>query len=128
MKDYYSMQDDELLPSIDSQIIKDNFIDDIAYPEIYYKVQPFIIFGCDQILACKTVINQNMLDQVADDIYIKVCTMYPDLEEYANQCPTKLTVESTQRRRRFFRRRGLFRDFIDLLLLNELFRRGSILF
>ncbi len=25
-----------------------------------------------------------------------------------------------------FRRRGLFRDFIDLLLLNELFRRGRI--
>lgn len=127
MKNYYSMQDGELLNSIDS-IAKHNFGSDVTYPEIYYKVQPFIIFSCDQMESCKHMINQNMLDQVGDDIYTKVCEMYPDIEEYANQYPMRLSVESEQRQRRFFRRRGIFQDFIDLLLINELFRRGALFF
>ncbi|MBE6034834.1 MAG: hypothetical protein E7222_09080 [Clostridiales bacterium] len=124
MKNYYSMQEGEFLPSIDATV-KNNFASDITYPEIYYKVQPFIIFSCDQLESCRHIINQDMLDQIGDDIYTKVCIMYPDLEEYANQYPMKLSVESAQRSRGgMFRRRGLFRDFIDLLLINELFRRA----
>nr|WP_315021705.1 hypothetical protein [uncultured Aminipila sp.] len=127
MKNYYSMQDGELLLDTDL-VMKDNYTSDITYPEIYYKVQPFVIFACDQLESCRHIINQNVLDQVGDDIYAKVCMMHPDLEEYASQYPMKLSVESTQRHRRVFRRRGVFRDFIDLLLLNELLGRGSILF
>lgn len=51
MKNYYSMQEGEFLPSIDSTV-KNNFASDITYPEIYYKVQPFIIFSCDQLESC----------------------------------------------------------------------------
>lgn len=127
MRNYYGTQDGDLLPSVDS-VTRHNFASDVTYPEIYYKVQPFIIFACDQMESSKHMINQNMLDQVGDDIYTKVCEMYPDIEEYANQYPIKMSVESSQRQRRFFRRRGVFQDFVDLLLINELFRRGSVLF
>lgn len=93
MKGYYGTQDNERLSNVDSPVFKDNLSSDIIYPEIYYKIQPFVIFACDQMESCRHMINQSMLDQVGDDIYTKVCAMYPDLEEYANQSPMKLIEE-----------------------------------
>ncbi|MEA4987195.1 MAG: hypothetical protein VB095_03985 [Anaerovorax sp.] len=102
----------------------------LCYPEVYYKVQPFVMSACDQMNSFSRLMpSQELFDQVSDDIYMNVCTMYPDLEQYAACYDMKSSVETTQRgrdgyRNYRFRRRGLFRDFIDLLLLNELFRRG----
>ena len=121
----------------------------ICYPDIYYRVQPFVMSVCDQMYSRgMTALNQEMFDQISDNIYMDVSNTYPDLIEYANCREMEANVESMQmyfdrdryydrdrsdrdydrdRRGRYyprFRRRGLFRDFIDLLLLNELIRRG----
>lgn len=114
--------------------MEDNMSCNLCYPEVYYKVQPFVMSACDQMNSFGRLMpNQEMLDQVSDDIYTNVCMMYPDLEEYTSCYNMKSSVESTQRDRDYyrnygFRRRGLFRDFIDLLLLNELLRRGVYIF
>lgn len=107
----------------------------LCYPEVYYKVQPFVMAVCDQMDSYnRAMISQEMFDQMSDDIYTNVFMMYPDLAEYANCHEMTSSVEAERFRdfdrgrrffpRRRFRRRGLFRDFIELLLLNELFRRG----
>jgi hypothetical protein len=96
---------------------------------------------CDQIDACGQLMpNQAMAEQITDSIYDDVCRMYPDVAEYARKSeesmneaePTVTPFDFGDRRdgrrddRRFdrrFRRRGLFRDIIDILLLQELFGR-----
>ncbi len=108
---------------------------EMVYPEIYYKVQPFIMGVCDQMEAFGGVMPSiEVIERIADNIYTDVITMYPDLAEYAGggAAPTgqfkddssdhaqPVTVPFFRRR---FRRRGLFRDFIRILLLNEIFRR-----
>ncbi len=65
---------------------------------------------------------------MSDDIYTNVCAMYPEFAEYASQCNMASSVETAQRGWEYspgygrFRRRGMFRDFIDTLLLFQLFR------
>ncbi|MBN7772455.1 hypothetical protein [Clostridium aminobutyricum] len=107
----------------------------LVYPEVYYKVQPFVMFACDQMQNCGNGINQKILDQVGENIYTNVCVMHPDIEEYANSCqPQKYSIRALehdveiQSNGGLFRRRGLFQDFVDLLLLNELVRRGTSFF
>ncbi|WP_324825201.1 hypothetical protein [Sinanaerobacter sp. ZZT-01] len=102
----------------------------LCYPEIYYKVQPFVMSACDQMDSCGRVMpDQASFDQISEDIYSNVCTMYPDLTEYVTCSKMNLSVRPTQRNRNNnFRRRGLFQDFVDLLLLNELMRRGFGIF
>ncbi len=105
---------------------------DCVYPEIYYKVQPFIIMACDQ-MDMHQMPTQAMIDQMADNIHDDVCRMYPDMAEYtqnylgnanADQSETVQTRDPRMFDRRF-RRRGLFRDLIGILLLQELLgRRG----
>lgn len=98
------------------------------YPEAYYKIQPFVMSTCDQMKSFGGPINAETLDQMSDDIYTNVCTMYPEFAEYANQCNMASSVETAQRGWEYspgyggFRRRGMFRDFIDTLLLFQLFR------
>ncbi|MEL7656864.1 MAG: hypothetical protein AAGU75_13265 [Bacillota bacterium] len=115
--------------------VEGSMICNLCYPEVYYKIQPFVMTTCDQIdTHNRAMISQEMFDQMSDGIYTNVCMMYPDLAEYAN-CQDMSSYVETERFRDFdrgrrffprrrFRRRGLFRDFIELLLLNELFRRG----
>lgn len=103
----------------------------LVYPEIYYKVQPFVMFACDQLQSGGNTICQAALDQVGESIYTNVCIMNPDLEEYASTYPTQAqtqSVSATQRNGGLFRRRGVFQDFIDILLLNELLRRGTYVY
>lgn len=120
----------------------------MMYPEVYYRVQPFIMSACDQMDSYGTV-NQEMIDLMTEDIYNDISDLHPDLIEYANQngAIQATSIETQQRdgdyyrdrdwdrdRNYFFpgyrrfRRRGLLRDFISVLLLNELFRRGRIIY
>ncbi len=108
---------------------------DFVYPEVFYKVQPFIMMACDQ-MDMYQMPTQAMVDKMADDIHDDVCRMYPDMAEYAQSYGENANAdlsESVQTRDprmfdRRFRRRGLFRDLIGILLLQELFgRRGLFL-
>lgn len=104
------------------------------YPEIFYKLEPFICATCDSIDAAGVMPTQEELDNIADGIYEDFNNMYPDLAEYmaANNrqndmqdaVPTQF-VYGGFRPGRFqrFRRRGLARDLISLLLLSRLFGR-----
>ncbi|MDD3692801.1 MAG: hypothetical protein PHX02_02720 [Oscillospiraceae bacterium] len=99
----------------------------VVYPEIFYKLQPFVLMACDEMDA-HGIINQEMIEKMADSIYNDVRRMYPDMVEYAHEqerkassIPAVTEVQAPFRGR--FRRRGLLRDIIEILILSELFRR-----
>jgi len=151
----YPVEKEDILP------IESDTKYNLYYPEIFYKIQPYVMSVCDQMDTdgCASL-TQDAFDQISDRILGDVVTTYPDLGGYANYYKES-AVETMQRdydkdygvqrdrgydrdygdwdrrdrdydRDRMgryfpnyrFRRRGLFRDFIDLLLLNELVRRG----
>ncbi|MFA5635254.1 MAG: hypothetical protein WC977_05045 [Anaerovoracaceae bacterium] len=95
---------------------------EMVYPEIYYRVQPFVIGVCDQMEAYGGEMpSSEAIASIADTIYTDVMAMYPDLAEYVGGAEVQPTITPFYRRR--FRRRGIFRDFVEILLLNEIFRR-----
>ena len=115
---------------VGAPITKGAMVNHLVYPEVYYKLKPYVMSVCDQMGTNGYVFpTQEILEQMTDSIYDDVCSMYPDLEEYANDYHNNANVESSQFGRdpyygRHFRRRGLFRDLIDILFLTELFGRG----
>ncbi|MDD2361727.1 MAG: hypothetical protein PHH84_02035 [Oscillospiraceae bacterium] len=99
----------------------------MMYPEIFYKLQPFIIMTCDQMDSAGEP-TQEMIEMMTENIHRDFCRMYPDLEEYARgqemKTGTNPSIAEVQTPfRSGFRRRGLLRDIIEILLLSELFRR-----
>jgi hypothetical protein len=116
----------------------------LVYPEIYYKLQPFIMMVCDQMDTFGSMMpTQEMIEQMTDSIYDDVKRMYPEIAEYARETENKTMSDSASaqtvvipqiyddrrdyddrdRFRRRFRRRGMLRDLIDILLLSEFARR-----
>jgi hypothetical protein len=103
----------------------------MVYPEVYYKVQPYIIMMCDEMDAYGTTMpSQEMIEEMTDRIYDDVCTMYPELSDYAAE--TAVEVQWSPyggyggygyRRRRPRRRTGFLGDLINILLLSEFFGR-----
>lgn len=113
-------------------VLRDAMQYHIIYPEIYYKVQPYIIMMCDQMDVYGPIMpSQETLDQMTDCIYEDCCRAHPDLVEYTREMernePSVPAVNSFGNPDGFGfgrrRRRGFFRDFISILLLSELFRR-----
>ncbi len=105
-------------------------LNNTTYPEVYYKVLPYIYLACDQLDSNNIVPNQEMLDEISDNIYNDVLVMYPEIEKYAkgldtgeNNTAVQLLRRSPSYYGRRFRRRGLFRDLIDILLMSEFNRR-----
>ncbi|HOV70061.1 MAG TPA: hypothetical protein PLZ84_07025 [Clostridia bacterium] len=97
-----------------------------VFPEIYYKLQPLILMACDQIDPMGPMPSQDMLDQIADGIYEDMMQLYPEMSDYIRQYETQQVPFVPGRPpffRRRFRRRGPFRDIIDILLFLELLRR-----
>lgn len=118
-----------------------------VYPEVFYKIQPYIMLACDQMDTLNPAMpTQEMAEQMSDNIYDAVTRTYPEMAEYARSADTRASgdpedaygpaVEAVSfgvgpgfgpgmgfGRRFPFRRRGVFRDLIDILLLQELFRR-----
>lgn len=103
------------------------------YPEIVYKLQPYILMACDEMdtygIAMPT---QQQMENMSDSICENVCRMYPDMRSYlhsgdtASDPPDDPPFVPTAYRRGFggrFRRRGIGRDLIDTLLLAELLNR-----
>lgn len=102
----------------------------MAYPEIYYKCQPFVMMACDQMDAFSSEMpTQEMVEKISDNIYDDICRMYPDMAEYVKSTePTgnpdpPMGLFGREGFGRRFRRRGIFRDFLDFLIFSELFRR-----
>ena len=105
------------------------------YPEIFYKLQPYILMICDQMESYygNNVPNQEMLDQISENIYMDLMEMYPDLKEYARNYEKKDIAETTLAQvitrnprfdgRGFRQNRGLMRDLFDILFFSEFFRR-----
>lgn len=103
----------------------------VVYPEVFYRLQPYIIMVCDQMDTYGSIMpTQDMVEQLTDGIYDDVCRMYPDMLEYARSYEKNSKAEGPDlevqnfgmfNRRR--RRRGPARDLIDILLISELLRR-----
>ena len=102
-----------------------------VYPDVYFKVQPFAMMAVDELDAANSGMpTYDMVRQISDQIYEDVRRVHPDLAERddyegmsyeaaaAYGVPGSF-VEAQQ----FGRRRGFFNDLIDIILLNEFFRR-----
>lgn len=98
----------------------------LVYPEIFYKLQPYIIAVCDEMdIFGDEMPSQDMIERIADSICDDMCEMHPDLADYINTGEAAETQVPFGRPRfgRRFRRRGLFRDLVEILLLSEFSRR-----
>lgn len=105
----------------------------MVYPEVFYRVQPFIMNVCDQMDACNYMMpNQEMMDQMSDNIHDDLIQMYPDMAQYDSNYNNATGAEQTVIDviggspfffRPHFRRRGLLRDLISILLFSEFQRR-----
>lgn len=81
------------------------------YPDIYYQLKPFVVEACDQMEGCGvTVPSRRMLDMMADGIE----------RQLGMAAAAGAGVESGAGA---LRSRGVFRDLLDILLLQELFGR-----
>lgn len=103
-----------------------------VYPEVYYKLKPFVSMVCDAINPCGDMMfTQQQVDQIVDGIYDDACKMYPEMSDYLRKYDPMQDDPSGDppAPRGFgrpgfgFRRRGLGRDFIEALLLAELLGR-----
>ncbi len=109
-----------------------------VYPETYYILQSYIMMVADKIeMYGDKMPSMDMLECMCDQIYDDVCRMYPELTDYARDREPAVrsslengppAVEAQFIPRGFvrpgrFQRRGPFKSLIDILLLNELFRR-----
>jgi hypothetical protein len=116
-----------------------------VYPEMYYRMQPYIMMVCDKMDANNMDMpSQEMVERISDSIYDDM-RKNPDIAEYMQSqdqaasdgaAPSfaSIAVQGPygyydydpymfRFDRRDFRRRGLSRDLIEILLLSELFRR-----
>jgi len=104
------------------------------YPEIHYKLEPFISSACDTIQASGAMPTQQELDDITDGIFDDFCSMHPEMANYMNASdnsnempeavPTQVYFGGYRPGRPGrFRRRGLGRDLISALLLARLFGR-----
>ena len=102
----------------------------MAFPEVFYKIQPYIMMVCDQLDAFGSAMPaQEMLDNIVDGIYNDICVRDPNLAEYLRSQETNPAMQSAKSDPDpppygwRFRRRGIPRDLIEILLLSELFGR-----
>lgn len=96
------------------------------FPDIYYQVQPVIHNTiCEMDNAYMTYPSQEFLDQMVDRACEAFFGMYPDMVELETTIgnPGEAAMETQIGFGRPFRRRGLFRDLVTILLLSELLRR-----
>ncbi len=102
----------------------------MAFPEIFYKIQPYIMMVCDQLDAFgSTMPAQETLDNIVDGIYNDICVRDPNLAGYLRSQEANPAMQSANSNADpppygwRFRRRGVPRDLIEILLLSELFGR-----
>ena len=101
-----------------------------VYPEIYYRILPYILLACDRLDLYNVMPDQDMLDRMTEEIYNDLREMNPDIEEYARGIGEQASPTMAQAISRnpyyygrHYRRRGTLRDIIDILLMSEFYRR-----
>lgn len=102
-----------------------------VYPEVYYKVMPFVIMACDELdVSDYETVSQEMIIETTDRICEDVLRMYPDLAQQVEygEMPYEGAVAynipgSNVESQQFYRRRNVFRDLVTVILLNEFFGR-----
>lgn len=100
------------------------------YPDVYYKIQPFVMMACDELDASNYGMpTRDMVRQISDQIYDDVCRVHPDLAERDNyqgmsyEAASAYSVPGSMVEAQQFSRGGFFNDLLDIVLLNEIFRR-----
>jgi len=102
----------------------------VTYPEIYFRLQPYLMMARHSFASLGRNPTQEELDQMSDSIYDDICYRDPGLKEYLNQNqpndppagdPPPRGGRPGSRPGFGFRRRGVGRDFVDALLLAQLF-------
>lgn len=101
-----------------------------VYPDVYYKVQPFVMMACDEMDACNCGMpSHDMVRQMSDHIYEDICRIHPDLAErdqyqgMSIEAAAAYNVPGSFVEAQQWRRGGFFNDLIDIILLNEFFGR-----
>lgn len=52
------------------------------YPEIYYKLLPYISMTCDSIFSYGMMPTMQQMEEMSDGIFDDFCAMYPDMSDY----------------------------------------------
>ena len=119
-----------------NDIMNGNGMQDLSatYPELYYRLQPYISMVLDELDLNfgDDMPNREMLEQITERIFTDILEMYPDLEQYLgdqstfsndNSKDAADAITRSPRYRRRFRRRGPLRDIIDILFFSDFYRR-----
>lgn len=100
------------------------------YPDVYYKVQPFVMMACDEMDAFNCGMpTHDMVWQISERICEDVCRVHPDLAEREHsqgmsyEAASAYGVPGSFAEAQQWRRGGFFRDLVTIILLNEFFRR-----
>lgn len=103
----------------------------LKYPELYYRIQPFIMSMIDEMDMNGTTPSQEIIEDMAERIYDEMIRLYPEMADMNDVMETMAQPVGEEAdipvqlgfRRRPSRRRDYLRDIISILLLSELFRR-----
>lgn len=101
-----------------------------VYPEVYYKVMPFVMMACDEFdVSNHEMLSPAMVRETTDRIYEDVCKIHPDLvrpDQYRGmsfEAAAAYSISNTYAEAQQFNRGGFFNDLITIILLNEFFGR-----
>lgn len=93
----------------------------MLYPEIYYKVQPYILSICDEMDSFGGLPTKKAISFMSDKAYEQIISAYPELRQYEEN--TAMSAAIAYQSAEAMQERGLFRDFLDILLIRELIGR-----
>ena len=99
--------------------IDDGMVCPTMYPDIYYKLYPYVRRVCDPWIS-KILSYEEQIESMVDECYDMCVREMPELEQYAGSIvPVYQEVGAQQ----FAFRRPILRDLIAIILISELFRR-----
>ncbi len=102
-----------------------------VYPDVYYKVMPFVMMACDEFdVSNHEMLSPAMIRETTDRIYEDVCKIHPDLvspNQYRGMtygsAESYSSISDTYVEAQQFNQGGFFNDLITVILLNEFFGR-----
>ena len=102
----------------------------MLYPEIYYKVEPYILSACDEMTSFGSDMPaKKAISAMSERVYAQIMEAYPELRVYEAQSAGAGSVEDTAVKNTAgdkvtaARRSSLLGDFLDVLLIYELIGR-----
>lgn len=102
----------------------------MLYPEIYYKVEPYILSACDEMTSFGSDMPaKKAISAMSERVYAQIMEAYPELRVYEAQSAGAGSVEDTAGKNTAgdkvtaARRSSLLGDFLDVLLIYELIGR-----